>query len=293
MYPIPPYSNFSAIQIDPSSSIEFQPTKMLTEKALKKCLRFTGSSFCRTMWAVWHRPQIPYRRGYNELIDRTRIIVMTLGRPGIKVFRIGKNLLGTTLGIAGTTALAPAYGIEKCVRHITGINRLDDPHEQKMALTKFFVNEMCELLRLADIGEEKRFFIENPQELIALFCIALAFFSRNEIGNELMVKNGSTINSNDMDTLDGHSKSCFKKIIELKEIIQNLNCSDWQELMENLYALLNEAPLKHDLDELQYQNYNNLDNLAHELAEIIYNDPDFQAAWNEKPNFPTAKSARK
>jgi len=179
------------------------------------------------------------------------------------------------LATAGTGA---AHEIEKLFGKFVN----PSPAERDRIIhTKHFVDRMETLLLNPDYTEEQKEKLEkNPEALVSLALLTIAFLSRSLNGEEIQAGD-DVIKKSDVAKMDEHAQDYFARECRIKSNLQGLNLSPdndhaWEYLLQ---SMKNFNDKRGSLLQHEQANIEAMCKECEELSSQIVQDKIFQTIW--------------
>jgi len=289
-----PLSNIPTPQINLALAPSSHEKKLQTVQFLKESACFTAdvanvlfspkySLFLQGIEMIAR----PSSGGYLSGMDQACGALMLAASPVYGVCRLVFGLSGIAVGSLATVGSAAAAPAEWAGRTVQKLISPSEAVLQREELTKNFVVRMVETTKALP-RDQTIFFQENPEELIRISAMMVAFLSRGEEGVKLKV--GDKLLSHvDLTGQDELRQSYFQSIYEMKQAIRSLYLdryddrqawSDFKSLLQRVHS--QEGGPTED----QKQAIAVLIAHAHQLSSTLSNDEVFSRTWNELKSTP-------
>jgi len=285
----PDYTSFKKLEQTPNSPIVFEPTKAERTASFMGWVELTKASasilhpkYSMVYWGIKmigeNEPAGDYLRGLPQAIG----FLLLAASPVLEAGRFALGGAGIGLGVAGASFEAPRAFAEKIFRKVTDADKLNNPELKRQKLMDAFTKRMRRMINTSSTlsADDKKDLLDSPKILIALSVLALAFASKDQYGNQLLMADNAVLKREQTESLDEEFKDLFSKICALKDRIRRLAQNEprfsWDILMK---CLDDPSQTKSRTKNDQMQQYTELNEKVLELAEDIFEDAGFQASW--------------
>lgn len=284
----PPYSSYVKPLQTPDSPIIFEPKPEKFTPALKDCVELTGDGieimkpkYSPLWWGIkgaFAEQHGDYLRGLPNAMG----FLVLAACPVLIPARYAIGGIGVVAGATSTAVVAPLAGVEKVYRKLSHADALNDPALKRDKLMEAFTKRMRRMItasvRLTEL--QKKELMQQPQQLIALSALALAFNSKEQFSDKLVMADNAVLEKQQIESLDSGFKHHFEEICQLKNSISRIGSFEsdftWKKLMECLDDPSKTTALS---KEEQVKRYVELGEQAFKLAEDIFDDEGFQKTW--------------
>lgn len=150
--------------------------------------------------------------------------------PDGAVSSIALSLPKALLGAVALAFFNVAEAGERAAAMVATAVRGPSPEEQRLHLTRLFVQRMQSILKEND--KRAVFFVDHPDQLINATAIAVAFLSRDLAQAHLKVGD-SVLTEDHVKKMGPYQQQCVGHISKIKEAVQGLlpNGGQWEDLM--------------------------------------------------------------
>jgi hypothetical protein len=171
--------------------------------------------------------------------------------------------------------------IERAVR---SLKKKTPEEQQQIQLTKQFVQRMHETINKLP-REQKKFYIKNPEAILNLSILAVAFRSRTLEGGTLKVGD-KNLALEDIGKLPEHCKEYFTLVCQIRDEITNLRLSPddphaWNFLLNGLNQLRSSETVPAMSEHHQAVTMLTLVTYLFELTQKVTTDQVFVKVWKE------------
>jgi hypothetical protein len=236
-------ASFPAPTVNPDAhaQVSERPIQIVSEKPLIDCAKYTGKHVEGLIGAFKLFAPIPRYQGNNMAaagIAAGFTALFVLVRPLLFTLIVGIELPQAAAGTVGTVAIGSGFTIGWLIQ--TAINSvrslIPNPGKLREHLTQQFINRMKAMV--AELPPEKRdYFLQNPEQLINIAVLCVAFLSRYE-EEGLKVGERDVLKLEHLNRFDETRKQYFRDVCGIKESIRGLNLNfldeptAWGRLME-------------------------------------------------------------
>ncbi len=195
----------------------------ITGPALRSCAQFTADAAKATfspkysLFVQGLKTFFTARSGgyFGGSMDKGIGMIMLMAAPLYETIRFGAGIPTTIIGATSTAVVSSTYATECIGRKLIGPSAATI---QRKDLTEKFIERLHNMLNDLDVVD-KRHFKENPDQLVAMAAISIAFLSRGEGKKHVLKVGHNRLREADLEKQDDIRKSYFSDICEIKDAI--------------------------------------------------------------------------